>query len=238
MSNDQLEPKCSIKLGTPNPVSFHEVVIPDSIELDLELRTAAQIDVLEYDEAKYGDAAAIEDFIRDRFYALLVQSLKKTKNGSLMRGGNPGKYLASLVKDELATYGIMAEVETFAFALTEDSEKRLKEAMEDARPYLTGETDSTDRLYSNFLDQSTFLGPSDYKSDCVPPPPFLFDPSKGPMQIFQDKSGNDLNAILERERETQQKMMNMGAGDKFCRNCGAKRMKDAKFCTECGNAFT
>ncbi len=212
MSNDQLEPKCSIKLGTPNPVTFHEVVIPGSVELDLELRTAAQIDVLEYDEAKYGDAAAIEDFIRDRFYALLVQSLKKTNKGSLMRGGNPGKYLASLVEDELATYGITAKMETIGFALTEDSEKRLKEAMEDARPYLTGETDSTDRPYSNFLDQSTFLGPSDYKSDCVPPPPFIFDPSKASMQ--------------------------MGIQDKFCRNCGAKRMKDAKFCTECGNAFT
>ena len=212
MSNDQLEPKCSIKLGTPNPVTFHEVVVPNNVELDLELRTAAQIDVLEYDEAKYGDAAALEDFIRDRFYALLVQSLKKTNKGSLMRGGNPDKYLASLIKDELVTYGITAEVETFAFALTEDSEKRLKEAMEDARPYLTGETDSTDRPYSNFPDQSTFLGPSDYKSDCVPPPPFLFDPSKGAMQ--------------------------MGIQDKFCRNCGAKRMNDAKFCTECGNAFT
>ena len=212
MSNDQLEPKCSIKLGTPNPVTFHEVVVPNNVELDLELRTAANIDVLEYDETKYPDTTALEDFIRDRFYGFLVQSLKKTNNGSLMKGGHPDKYLASLLKDEIATFGIEAEVETFAFALTEDSEKRLKEAMEDARPYLTGETDSTDRPYSNFPDQSTFLDPSDYKSDCVPPPPFIFDPSKGAMQM-----------VIQ---------------DKFCRNCGAKRMKDAKFCTECGNAFT
>ncbi|MBP5249223.1 MAG: zinc-ribbon domain-containing protein, partial [Lachnospiraceae bacterium] len=25
--------------------------------------------------------------------------------------------------------------------------------------------------------------------------------------------------------------------DKFCRNCGAKRMPNARFCTECGSVF-
>lgn len=184
-NNDNPTPICSIKLGTPNPVTFYEAVLPGSIELDLELRTAAQIDVTEYDATKYADAAALEDFIRDRFDALLVQSLKKTNNGSLMKGSNPGKYVASLIRDELATYGITGEVETIGFALTEDSEKRLKEAMEDARHYLTGEIDRTDRPCSGFLDQDRFLG----------------------------------------------------THDKFCRNCGAKRADNAKFCTECGSIF-
>ena len=61
------EPKCKIKLGTPSPVSFHEVVIPGSIEVDLEMRTATLIEVTEYDEGKYGDAAALEELIRDGF---------------------------------------------------------------------------------------------------------------------------------------------------------------------------
>lgn len=199
MNNDNSEPKVSIKLGTPNPVSFHEAVIPDSIELDLELRTAAQIDVTGYDETKYADASALEDFIRDRFYAILVQSLKKTNNGSLMKGGNPGKYLASLIKDELATYGITGEVETIGFALTEDSEKRLKEAMEEAKPYLSGETDRTDRPYSGYLDQDSFLAASP-----------------------------ETASAPETPSEPQ---------DKFCRNCGAKRMPNARFCTECGSVF-
>lgn len=205
MNNDNPESKCSILLGTPNPVAFHEAVIPGSIELDLELRTAARIDVTGYDETKYADAAALEDFIRDRFYALLVQSLKKTDNGSLMKGGNPGKYLASLIKDELVTYGITGEVETIGFALTEDSEKRLKEAMEDAKPYLNGEVDRTDRPYSGFLDQDRFLAAA---PETAPAPETASAP--------------------ETPSEPQ---------DKFCRNCGAKRMPNARFCTECGSVF-
>ncbi len=205
MNNDNPESKCSILLGTPNPVTFHEEVIPGSIELDLELRTAAQIEVTAYDETKYADAVALEDFIRDRFYALLVQSLKKTNNGSLMKGGNPGKYLASLIKDELATYGITGEVETIGFALTEDSEKRLKEAMEDAKPYLSGETDSTDRPYSGFLNQDRFLANAPETASAPVTTPAPESPSE--------------------------------TSDKFCRNCGAKRMQNARFCTECGSVF-
>ena len=193
MNNDNSESKCSILLGTPNPVSFHEAVIPGSIELDLELRTAAQIDVTGYDQTKYADATALEDFIRDRFYALLVQSLKKTNNGSLMKGGNPGKYLASLIKDELATYGITGEVETIGFALTEDSEKRLKEAMEDAKPYL------------GYLDQDRFLAAAP-----------------------ETASAPETTSAPETPSEPR---------DKFCRNCGAKRMPNARFCTECGSVF-
>ena len=205
MNNDNPESKCSILLGTPNPVTFREAVIPGSIELDLELRTAAQIEVTAYDVTKYADEAALEDFIRDRFYALLVQSLKKTNNGSLMKGGNPGKYLASLIKDELATYGITGEVETIGFALTEDSEKRLKEAMEDAKPYLNGEVDRTDRPYSGFLDQDSFLANAPETATAT-------EPALTP----------------ETASEPQ---------DKFCRNCGAKRMQNARFCTECGSVF-
>ena len=199
MNSDNPESKCSILLGTPNPVTFHEAVIPGSIELDLELRTAARIDVTGYDETKYADAASLEDFVRDRFYALLVQSLKKTDNGSLMKDENPGKYLASLIRDELATYGITGEVETIGFALTEDSEKRLKEAMEDAKPYLNGEIDRTDRPYSGFLDQDIFLAAA---PETAPAPETPSEPQ-----------------------------------DKFCRNCGAKRMPNARFCTECGSVF-
>ena len=67
-----------------------------------------------------------------------------------MRGGNPGKYLASLLKDELAAIGIESEIEMIGFALTENSEKLLKEAMKDAQPFLIGETvERTDRPYSS-----------------------------------------------------------------------------------------
>ena len=138
------EPKCKIKLGTPSPVSFHEVVIPGSIEVDLEMRTATLIEVTEYDEGKYGDAAALEELIRDSFLELIMQALKKTRNGTLMRGGNPGKHLASLLKDELAVIGIESEIEMIGFALTENSEKLLKEAMKDAQPFLIGEKHHTD----------------------------------------------------------------------------------------------
>ena len=215
------EPKCKIKLGTPSPVSFHEVVIPGSIEVDLEMRTATLIEVTEYDKGKYGDAAALEELIRDRFLGLIMQALKKTRNGTLMRGGNPGKYLASLLKDELAAIDIESEIEMIGFALTGNSEKLLKEAMKDAQPFLIGETvDRTDRPYSGFLDQDKYLGKTDYRSDCVPPP--LFDPAKSTMPMFAFDPG-------------PMSTSDPAFHDKFCRNCGAKRYQNAKFCTECGS---
>ena len=178
-----MQPKCSFKVGTPVPVIFRETFgMPDKYDFNLAARCAMSINVAEYDESKYGDYDQLKKTIKYQFQEILTNVLNKKMKGSVMRGIGSQKHLNAAVEEELASMDVTASVEIISFALTEESDKLYKEKIEEAKIIKMPDI-------------------SNYKSDCVPPPPF--DPSKNNMPMGTFKQMSVLTSSdLEKVRET------------------------------------
>lgn len=164
-----------------------------------------------YNEERYGSCEELKDDMKSMLPDLAEKALGKADNGFVMKGGQPGKNLADLLRDELRSMGIISEIDIFSFALTEDSSKRLRQYKDTVRQRIVmGMTpDMTDRPCYDYIFPIT--DPAKMVSDCVPPP--LFDPAGSKMPMAAD---------LTREDKDTFKCVCGYWGDvlNFCPNCG------------------
>ncbi len=117
-----------VKLGTPKPVKFKEVVKAGSDEMDdvdLEARFAAKCEVSEYDKTRYADDEAVAAAIKENGPAIIEKCLKNYPEGN-SKVRNNFYELDHLFDEELKNYGITAKTGFFSKALTEESESLYK----------------------------------------------------------------------------------------------------------------
>ncbi len=196
------------KFGTPRPVRFRETFGTNRYDFDLEARCAGSITVTEYDTEKYGEPEALRLKIKEEMPEILAQCLEEMAPRSvMMRIYRKNGPLNDVIAKKLSEAGVKANVEIVNFVLTEESQELYDEKEKLFHKEFLQDI-SVDRT-----DRPCTDWPRKYVSDCVP-------------QGLRDEPPKDLTGILFAYKK-----------DEFCRNCGAKRVEDAEFCTECGTRF-
>jgi len=129
-----MEFKCSLKIETPTPVKFRESFrMPDWFDFELSAHIAMSINVIEYDESKYGDCEQLIQTLKEQMQEILTIVLNEKMKGFVMRGAGPQKYFKDILEEELFSMGVTAEIENISFVLTEESEKLYMEKFEEAK---------------------------------------------------------------------------------------------------------
>ena len=219
----------SVKFGTPEPIKFREYdKNHPEIDLDLEVRAAGISVVTAYDGDLYsGDEEAA---IKTREIALLslTDCVRAWPEGVSFWNNTTKTVLEKNINERLSEYGITARTDLFSLALTSES----RELYDAAVKKVTEQRwviDIIDR-YKDVIEGNEGQ-PKTGQSNLVRPPMGKnpFTPSSNDGGFVTDE--NTLIGIVPNGSP-----INM-YGDKYCRNCGAKREGNGKFCTDCGAKF-
>ena len=120
-----------VKLGTPEPISFRELVKAGGnnvMDVDLEARFAAKCEVSEYDSTRYANDEAVVKAIKENGSAIIEKCLENYPEGKSKVRDNFYE-LDRLFDEELKNYGITAKTGFFSKALTKDSESLYKDVL-------------------------------------------------------------------------------------------------------------
>lgn len=155
--SDQEGKMFEVKFGTPKPVRFRECWERGGIcvDLDLEARFAAKVEVSNYDGSRYDSEDAVTAKIKADGPEMIAKCLKEDwpENTPIVKGLFKG--LEGLFDQELERQGIKAHTEFFSKVLTPDSEES----------------------YKTVIDQQTFRDPSARGWDHI-----CFEAIKPPVQ--------------------------------------------------------
>ncbi len=219
----------SVKFGTPEPIKFREYdKNHPEIDLNLEVRAAGTAVVSAYDGNLYGSDE--EAVIKTGEIALLslTDCVRNWPDGESFWKNTTRAVLEKHIDERLSENGITARTDLFSLALTSDSRELYDAAIKNVNEQ-GWFIDIMDR-YKDVIDgnegQPVIGKPN---SDRPPMGKNPFTPSSNDGGFSTDK--NTLIGIVPNGSPINT------SGDKYCRNCGAKREGNAKFCTECGTKF-
>ncbi len=219
----------SVKFGTPAPIKFREYdKNHPEVDLDLEVRAAGISVVSAYDGGSYSNDE--EAAIKTREIALLslTDCVRTWPEGKSFWNNATKEVLEKFIDDSLSEHGITAKTDLFSLALTPDS-RELYDAVIRNMNEQQWIIDVIDR-YKDVIDGNEgqpFTGKSNFDRPPMGKNPFT--------PVSNDEGfGTDTNTLIGIVPNGSPIKM---SGDKYCRNCGAKREGNSKFCTECGAKF-
>ena len=205
-----------VKFGTPEPIGFREFdeKYPE-IDLDLEVRAAGTVTVTDIDALLYGGTEEAASKIREIALSSLSECIKNWPQGVSFWKNTTKAEVEKYIDGRFAERGITARTVLGSFALTSESRELYDAAVADA--VRSGMFVDIIREYKNIIDSNEGQPPAPSSDDRMSG----IDWTSGVMQIGIMPDGSRIGAST----------------DRFCRFCGANRMANAKFCTECGSRF-
>ena len=219
----------TVRFGTPTPIKFREYDEKHpEIDLDLEVRVAGTSSVTELDVTIYGSNDAASSKVREIVLSSLSDCIRTWPEGKSFWKNTTKVTLEKYIDGRLLECGITATTEIFSLVLTPESDKLYRTAVEEA---------SKSKLFVDVLShyQNIIDGneghPRTGKS--------LFDSfqmSKNPLVPSSDDKMAVIDGITVMGIVPNGSPISTSR-DKYCRFCGAKRIENAKFCTECGAKY-
>ena len=158
----------------------------------------------------------------------LLERIKSWPEGVSFWKKGTKTVLEKHIDERLSEYGITARTDLFSLALTSESRELYDAAVKNVTEQ-RWMIDIIDR-YKDVIEGNEGqpkIGKSN--SDRPPMGKNPFTPSSNDEGFVTDK--NTIIGIVPNGSPISM------SGDKYCRNCGAKREGNAKFCTECGTKF-
>ena len=219
-----------VKFGTQKPIGFREYDKDHpQIDLDLEVNAAGQSEVSDYDGGLYGGEKEVVSKTREIALKSLTECISSWPEGKSFWKSMTKTVLEKHIDERLAEHGITAETGLYSLVLTSESRELYDAAVKD----MTEQQWFIDRIapYKNVIDGNEGQPKID-TSNYVRPPMGKnpFTPSSNDEGFRTDE--NTVFGIVPRGSPIRT------SGDKYCRNCGAKRENDAKFCLKCGSKFS
>ncbi len=226
----------TVKFGTLTPLRFREYdkAFP-KVDLELEIRIAGHSDVSTFDSAIYGSDEEIKLKARETALSSLKESINTWPEGKSFFKNTTKEVLEEKIDGSLVEHGIEAKTVITSFVLSPESEEEYRAAVEEA----TKETMSADAM-KKYAEVS-------YRNEGQPAGneierPYMGDlmsPMSGPSSIDGGMKTAD-NAdpeFMSMDPPENLEAMYSGVHDKYCRQCGTKRLGNAKFCPVCGERY-
>ena len=217
---------------TPEPIEFHELDM--DYDAVLEAVLSGESHVHSYNPYRYSDNDAVGRIIRENACGIIKECLDNwTAEIPIWRGREKSELvIASCFDKKLSEMGILAETRILSFSLTQDSLDLYNTIIKE---FHTDERSAYERAWDHldFGQHAITTGGSavngmigtlmmnDYNKSTS-------DGTVPPSQMSRETDvGTDLAGESSRDDRK----------DKYCRQCGAKRTGNGKFCTHCGAMF-
>ena len=222
-----------VKFETPEPVKFKEpdLLFPGT-DQECEARMAFESVVTEYDDKRYSCVDDVISKIREISLELVKTCLEEWPKGSPVIRSDGRDEIADHLDREFEKTGIVAQTKIKTFSLTEESEAWYRSMIGAHYISIIG-PDKVGGPYVVNNEGQPVLG------DHTPLPKGVDDRMRSSAQSFVDGVNPDTLAFKpgDFDEDSLYGKKPNGAGDKYCRQCGEKREKNAKFCSNCGAKF-
>ena len=219
----------TVKFGTPEPIKFREYDEKHpEIDLDLEFRAAGLLSVTDLGSTSFGSGEEAVSKLREIALSSIEDCARTWPEGVSFWNNTTKTVLEKNINERLFERSITARTDLFSLALTSESRVLYDAAVKKVTEQ-RWVIDIMDR-YKDVIEGNEGQ-PKTGQSNLVRPlmGKNPFTPSSNDGGFVTDK--NTLTGI-----DPNGSPINM-SGDKYCRNCGAKREGDGKFCSDCGAKF-